>query len=174
MSEQTTWRTTYQEKLRPTPTQERALEHVLWCCRTLYNTALQQRITAWQRCHVCLTRAQQEAELTDMRAEFPDSAALHRHVLQEVLARLDTTYHTTYHACLRRVQADEQPGFPRFHAKDRYHSFTSKPLALVHLQGGRHRRTAGERRSGAVDDRAQRGALVPPSAGDQQDREREP
>jgi hypothetical protein len=50
MSEQTTARTcrkTYKEKLRPTPTQERQLEEVLGRCRTLYNTALQQRFTAW-------------------------------------------------------------------------------------------------------------------------------
>ena len=39
-------RTTYQEKLRPTPAQERALEAVLWRCRALYTTALEQRIAA--------------------------------------------------------------------------------------------------------------------------------
>jgi hypothetical protein len=64
MSEQMTARTchkTYQEKLRPTPAQERELERVLGRCRELYNTALEQRITAWQRCHVSLTRYQQEA-----------------------------------------------------------------------------------------------------------------
>jgi hypothetical protein len=53
----TTYNKTYQEQLRPTPTHERALEHVvwrfwrLWRCRTLYNAALEQRITAWHRCH---------------------------------------------------------------------------------------------------------------------------
>ena len=95
MSEQTTERTcrkTYKEKLRPTPTQERALECVLWHCRTLYNTALEQHITAWQRCHVSVTRYQQKAELKDIRVEFPEYAAIHSHVLQDVLARLDTTY----------------------------------------------------------------------------------
>ena len=59
MSEQTTermCRKTYKEKLRATPAQERALEAVLWRCRTLYNAALEQRITAWQRCHVSVTR----------------------------------------------------------------------------------------------------------------------
>jgi hypothetical protein len=63
MSEHTaqpTCRKTYKEKLRPTPAQERALEHVLWHCRTLSNTAPKQRITAWQRCHVSVTRYQQE------------------------------------------------------------------------------------------------------------------
>jgi putative transposase len=125
MSEQATQRTcrkTYKERLRPTPAQERALEAVLRCCRTLYNTALEQRITAWQRCHISLTRYQQEAELKAIRAEFPDYAAIHSHVLQDVLARLDHTYQ----AFFRRVANGEKPGFPRFHGKDRYHSFTYK------------------------------------------------
>jgi hypothetical protein len=39
MTQQTTCRTTYQEKLRPTPAQKRELEGVLWHCRTLYNAA---------------------------------------------------------------------------------------------------------------------------------------
>jgi len=49
MSEQTTQRTcckTYKQKLRLTLAQERQLEEVVWRCRTLYNTALEQRITA--------------------------------------------------------------------------------------------------------------------------------
>jgi putative transposase len=115
MSNQTACRKTYQDKLRPTPAQERALEHVLWRCRTLYNVALEQRIIAWQRCHVCVTRYQQEAELKAIRAEFPDYAAIHTHVLQDVLTRLDTTYQ----AFFRRVANGVTPGFPRFHGKDR-------------------------------------------------------
>jgi putative transposase len=122
MSEQTMCRKTYKEKLRPTPAQERELERVLGRCRTLSNTALEQRITAWERCHVSLTRYQQEAELKAIRAEMPEYAALHSHVLQDMLARLDKTYQ----AFFRRLQAGEKPGFPRFHGKDRYHSFTYK------------------------------------------------
>jgi hypothetical protein len=64
---------TYKEKLRPTPAHERALEHILgrvWRCRTLYNAALEQRITAWQRCHDSVTRYQQEAEWKGLRAEL--------------------------------------------------------------------------------------------------------
>src|SRR5215469_15633923 len=117
-------RKTYQEKLRPTPTpaQERELEGVLWRCRTLYNVALEQRITAWQRCHVSVTRFEQEAELKAIRAEFPEYATLHSHVLQDVLARLDKTYQ----AFFRRAQAGEKPGFPRFQGRERWHSFTYK------------------------------------------------
>jgi transposase len=113
MSQQTTERTcrkSYKEKLRPTPAQERVLEHVLWHCRVLYNTALEQRITAWQRCHVSVTRYQQEAELKAICTEFPEYAAIHSHVLQNVLARLDTTYQ----AFFRRVVNGERLGFPAF------------------------------------------------------------
>ena len=80
MSEQTTCRKTYKEKLRPTPAQERGLEAVLGRCRTLYNTALEQRITLWRQRGVSVRRYQQEAELTDLRAAFPEYAALHSHV----------------------------------------------------------------------------------------------
>jgi putative transposase len=122
MSEQGTCRKTSQEKLKPTPAQERELEAVLWRCRTLYNTALEQRITLWRQRGVFLARYQQEAELKDLRADLPEYAALHAHVLQDVLARLDKTYQ----AFFRRLANGEKPGFPRFHGKDRSHSFTSK------------------------------------------------
>lgn len=115
-------RKTYKEKLRPTPAQERALEEVLWRCRTLYNAALEQRITAYRRCGVSLSRYTQEAELKDIRAEMPEYAAIHSHVLQDVLARLDKTYQ----AFFRRVKAGQTPGFPRFQGRNRWHSFTYK------------------------------------------------
>ncbi|HEX6121741.1 MAG TPA: transposase [Ktedonobacterales bacterium] len=117
-------RKTYKEKLRPTPAQERALSDVLWRCRVLYNTALEQRITAWQRCHVSVSRFQQEAELKDLRATFPEYAAIHSHVLQDVLARLDKTYQ----AFFARVRRGEKAGFPRFQGRDRWHSFTFKEV----------------------------------------------
>jgi putative transposase len=122
VSEQTTCRTTYQEKLRPTPAQGRELEHVMRRCRTLYNTALEQRITLYKQRGISVNRYQQEAELKALRAELPEYAAIHSHVLQDVLARLDKTYQ----AFFRRVANGEKPGFPRFQGKDRYHSFTYK------------------------------------------------
>jgi hypothetical protein len=51
-----TVRTTYQEKLRPTPSQERARDDVLWRCRVLYNTALEQRIMCWRQRGGSVTR----------------------------------------------------------------------------------------------------------------------
>ena len=115
-------RKTYKETLRPTPAQERALEDILWHCRELYTVALEQRITAWQRRRVSVSRYEQEAEVKDIRAEFSESAAIHSHVLQDVLARLDKTYQ----AFFRRVQRGEKAGFPRFTGRNRFPSFSFK------------------------------------------------
>src|SRR5258706_6693258 len=117
-----TVRKTFKEKLRPTPAQERALDEVVWRCRDLYNAGLEQRVTAWRRHGVSVSRYAQEAELKAIRAEMPAYAAIHSHLLQDVLARLDKTYQ----AFFRRVQRGEKAGFPRFKGRDRYHSFTFK------------------------------------------------
>jgi len=131
--EQATARKTFKEKLRPTPAQERALEDVLWRCRELYNAALEQRITAWRRRHVSVSRFEQEAELKAIRVAFPEYAAIHSHILQDVLARLDKTYQ----AFFRRVQRGEKAGFPRFKGRNRFHSFTFKEYGNgVRLENG--------------------------------------
>ena len=49
-------RKTFKYKLQPTPEQEWELERVLWRCRTLYNTALEQRISLWRHRGVSLSR----------------------------------------------------------------------------------------------------------------------
>jgi putative transposase len=115
-------RKAYKYKLKPTPEQARQLEQTLWRCRVLYNTALEERITAYRRCGVTLACYQQEAELPDLKAAFPEYAAIHSQVLQDVLTRLDKTYQ----AFFRRVKAGQTPGFPRFQGRNRYHSFTYK------------------------------------------------
>jgi putative transposase len=122
MSDRVACRKTYKYKLIPTPEQERELECVLGRCRSLYNTALEQRITAWQRCRVSVSRYDQEVELKAIRAEFPEYAAIHSHVFQDVLARLETTYQTFF----RQVQRSETAGFPRYKGRERFHSFTFK------------------------------------------------
>jgi hypothetical protein len=78
-------------RLKPTPEQGRALESVVWhCCRTLENTALEQRKTWWDRGQgTSATYSQQQAELPDLKAACPDYAEVNAQVLQDVLLRLD-------------------------------------------------------------------------------------
>lgn len=47
-----TTRKSYKYKLQPTPDQERTLERTLMLCRHVYNAAVEERKTAWERCHV--------------------------------------------------------------------------------------------------------------------------
>ncbi len=116
---------TYQYKLKPTPDQERELERVLMLCRQLYNTALEQRITLWKQRGVTLTAYEQMAELPDLKTAFSAYTTAHSLVLQDMLGRLEKTYQDFF----RRVKTGktgQTPGFPRFHGRTRYHSFTYK------------------------------------------------
>jgi transposase len=120
-----TVRKTFKYKLNPSPRQERELERVLGLCRFLYNAAPEQRIPAYRRSGVTISRYQQEAELKDIRAEIPEYAAIHSHVLQDVLARLNKTYQ----AFFRRVKSGEKAGFPRYQPRTRWHSFIFKEFS---------------------------------------------
>jgi putative transposase len=121
MEQQVTHKT-FQYKLMPTPPQERELERVLGLCRRLYNAALEQRKVAWERRRVSLSCYQQEAELKDIRAEIPEYATVHSHVLQDVLTRLDSAFRRFF----ARVKTGEKSGYPRFQGAGRYDSFTYK------------------------------------------------
>jgi putative transposase len=118
--EQPTVRKSFKYKLMPTPEQERALDIVLWRCRELYNAGLEERKTAWEKCHVSVNFTRQSAELPDIKDVRPEYRATNAQVLQEVLHRLDKAFA----AFFRRVQAGEQPGYPRFQGRNRYNSFT--------------------------------------------------
>jgi putative transposase len=143
-----TVRKTHKEQLRPTAAQARQREEVLWRCRMLSNTALAQRLTAWERCHVSITRSQQEAELTAIRADLPEDAALPSQLLHDVLARLDRTAH----AAFRRLatgdwRAARRPALSR-----------AESLPLLHLPAPpRTTATAPEDGNGA---RLENGSLV--------------
>jgi hypothetical protein len=63
-------RRTFKYQLKPTLEQERELGRVLGLCRWLYNTALEQRVIAYHRAGVSLSRYQQEAEVKAIRRSF--------------------------------------------------------------------------------------------------------
>jgi putative transposase len=113
-------RKTYKCRLYPTPDQQQALETDLWRCRTLYNAALEEHKTAGECHHISLNYDEQKAELPDLKRACPEYTEVHAHVLQDVILRLDRAFQ----AFFRRVKADEEPGYPRFQGRNRYHSFT--------------------------------------------------
>ena len=113
---------TFKYKLLPTDEQEQKLAFVLRRCRELYNAALQERRDAWQKCHKSITCAHQSTELPGIKDVRPEYHDVHSQALQEVLTRLDRAFQ----AFFRRVQAGEQPGYPRLQGAHRYQSFTYK------------------------------------------------
>jgi putative transposase len=113
-------RKTYQYRLSPTPEQEQTLEIVVWRCRTLYNVALEERKTAWERCGVSVGYYEQKAELPDLKAACPEYADINAQVLQDVIWRLERAFRDFF----RRLRQGEKPGYPRFQGRNRYHSFT--------------------------------------------------
>jgi Helix-turn-helix domain len=111
---------TFKYKLMPTPAQEQALERVLSHCRTLCNTALGERKTAWERGSVSISYYQQEAELPDVKAACPQYAEVNAQAVQDVIQRVERASR----AFFRRLTVGQQPGYPRFQGRNRYNSFT--------------------------------------------------
>jgi putative transposase len=117
---ETTCHNTYKYRLKPTPTQARAVEMVLWRCRDLYNAGLEERKAAYERCGVSVNFTMQSAQVPAIKVECPEYREVNAQVLQEVLHRLEKAFQ----AFFRRVQAGKAPGYPRFQGRERYHSFT--------------------------------------------------
>ncbi|MGH2516074.1 MAG: RNA-guided endonuclease InsQ/TnpB family protein [Ktedonobacterales bacterium] len=114
-------RKTFQYRLNPTPEQARVLETVLYRCRTLYNVALEQRKTWWQRGQgIGASYYQQKAGLPDLKDACPEYAEVNAQVLQDVILRVERAFQ----AFFRRLKNGETPGYPRFQGRTRYNSFT--------------------------------------------------
>ena len=58
--------------------------------------------------------------MPDLKAAFPEYAEVNAQVLPDVILRVERAYQ----AFSRRVEAGEQPGYPRFQGRNRDKSFT--------------------------------------------------
>jgi putative transposase len=111
----------YRYKLEPNQSQRYALARTLDVCRELYNDCLYQR-----KLHP-ISRYQQSAQLTQLKAEFPVYNNVYSQVLQNVLDRLDKAFKSFFRSGF---------GFPRFKGANRFDSFTY-PQAGFSLGGRR-------------------------------------
>jgi transposase len=127
-------RQAFKYRIFPTKAQRTRMEETLEKCRLLYNAGLEQRRSAYQRQHVSLSKARQQADLPDLKAAYPEFSEVYSQVLQDVLARLDKAFD----AFFRRVKRGEKAGYPRFHGKGRYDSFTYPQLGFGLKDGRLH------------------------------------
>lgn len=115
---------TYQYRLYPYGEQAEMLERWIGLCRKLYNVALEQRKTVRQMGGK-IGYPEQQKELTDLRASFPEYEEVPVHVLQNALLRLDRAYENFFRRCKERKAGKKvKLGFPRFKGRDHYHSLT--------------------------------------------------
>src|SRR6516225_4876031 len=113
-------RLTFKYRLYPNRLQREKLQATLDLCRELYNAGLQERRDAWSSHQQGIGYLAQANPLRDIKTVREDLAAVYSQVLQDVLRRLDKTFHSFF----LRVKRHQKTGFPRFRSKNRYDSFT--------------------------------------------------
>jgi putative transposase len=69
---------------------------------------------------MAITYYQQQAELPGVKEALPEYGKVNAQVLQDVMLRVDRAFQ----AFFRRLREGQTPGYPRYHGRDRYNSFT--------------------------------------------------
>jgi len=110
---------TYRYKLRPTRAQYRALDRILEAQRQLYNAALQERIEAWRKAKVSISKIDQNKSLTKIRAADESYRAMPVALSRWSIARVDDAMTGFF----GRVKRGTKAGFPRFKPMSRWRSF---------------------------------------------------
>src|SRR5262252_440150 len=99
-----------------------ACEKALNDSRFVYNCALEQRVRVYNASGKGIGLNEQSRQLTDARNELAEIKSVLRSIQQDALERLDEAFD----AFFRRLKLGENPGFPRFKGRDRYHTFSQK------------------------------------------------
>jgi putative transposase len=110
---------TFKYPLLPNQTQEAVLSTWLDACRSLYNSALQDRQVAYDKDKSTLSYYDQTAELTKMRGRLPALKEVPVEVARSALRHLERAFQ----AFFRRIKSGETPGYPRYKGKGRVRSF---------------------------------------------------
>ncbi len=109
----------YKYRLYPTQTQAERIGWTLARCCELYNAALEERRTAYQKCGATVNYHAQAVSLPEVKELRPKYKDVHSQVLQDTLLRLDKAFQ----AFFRRVKQGEKPGYPCFKSHRRFDSF---------------------------------------------------
>ena len=98
----------------------------------LWNCALEERINAYEKCGVGITKFDQFKSLTLVRADDRWFSGYHASSQRSVLMRLDKAFENFY----RRVKNGEKPGFPKFKSSRR--KVRSFETDSFHIKRRRH------------------------------------
>ena len=114
-------RKTYKYRLYPNKEQETKLNRTLAICRSLYNEALTERRSYYEKNKKGLSVFAQKRTLIERKEKNRYLCQAHSQVLQDVFFRLDKAYVLFF---LRLKANNGKAGYPRYKATNRYHSFT--------------------------------------------------
>jgi putative transposase len=107
----------YKYRIEPNRTQDAALSKMLRDFCRLYNAGLEHRIEAYRK-GVSVKVNEQIVTLPIIRRDIPDQGRWSCTAQQQVLRKLDKTFH----AFFGRIKRGAKAGFPRFRASARYHA----------------------------------------------------
>lgn len=108
----------------------RRLDAFLQEQKDLWNAALEERISAYQKTGKTVSFYDQCKSLTELRRDCPEHRQFDAFCQRSALNRL----HKAFQAFFRRVKAGETPGFPRFKSINRVKSFETSQFS-IHRQG---------------------------------------
>ena len=112
-------RRTFKYRIYPSKSQKRVLENTLKTCCNLYNSALEERISAWKKQKINISYYDQTHQLPEIKQFYPELNDVYSQVLCNVLNKLKKSFDNFF----RRMKLKQVPGFPRFKNYKRYNSF---------------------------------------------------
>src|SRR5216683_1975034 len=112
-------RRAFKYRAYPTRQQGLALEAQVYEACRLYNSALDERRSAWRMNRISLNYYDQAKQLKEIRAAG-DLGVANFSACQDILHRVEKSFV----AFFRRVEAGEKAGYPRFRSRFRYDSLT--------------------------------------------------
>ncbi len=122
---------TYRFKLKPTRSQYVTLDRLCEDQRQLYNAALQERVDAWKKAQISISKLDQFKSLTEIRG-FSDTyrdvpATLSRWTISRVA--------DAFTGFFSRLKKGGKAGFPRFRSYSRWKSFGFAEFNGIRLVG---------------------------------------
>jgi len=124
---------TYRFKLAPTKAQYAALAELSENQRLLYNAALQERIEAWKKNGLSITKLDQFQSLTQIRSFDEAYSSVPVKLSRWTISRVDDAFQGFFLRVRRRAKA----GFPRFKSRSRWRSFGFKEWSGIRLISGK-------------------------------------
>lgn len=114
-------RRTYRYRAKINKQTEANCNQWLEICQALYNLALEQKISIYRQHGKSISCYDQQGQLPELKAAYPEFKFIGAQCLQDVLLRLDKAFQAFY----KRLKVKQgKAGFPRFKSRHRYDSFT--------------------------------------------------